>query len=376
MSSTGMTTLEVKKINRRKVYHYIYSHMTVAKQDISRDLNMSLTTVTQNLKMLEDEGLIQKMGVYASTGGRKANMLGINPTARIAIGVNILKEMVHFAAVDLYGEILESRTLPLPLCPDLEYCQSLGTELNDFIFGLSYPKDIVLGTGIAVQGITTPDGSSISYGKIMNLTGMTLDMFSQFIPFPCRLEHDSKASAYMEIRNKPEMNDTVVLFLNRNLGGAVVVGGRLHEGLSMHSGSLEHLCMDVNGPVCYCGKKGCLETYCSADSLKKAADEELEIFFQRLRDGHEKECSIWQDYLKNLGFAIRNINMIFDSHILLTGYLAPKITPEDVIVLSDIVAQLSPFPLPEDFIQVSHYGQMAPAVGAALFYIDEFLGEI
>ena len=79
MSEKGLTTISLKKINRSKVYQYIYKAKASAKLKIVQDLQMGLSTVSQNLNLLEEEGLIERNGYFESTGGRKAiQMLTMN----------------------------------------------------------------------------------------------------------------------------------------------------------------------------------------------------------------------------------------------------------------------------------------------------------
>ena len=111
MKKTGMTTLEVRTYNKSRVYEQIYEKRSISKQEIASELQMSLTTVTQNLKLLETEGMITITGQYQSTGGRKANAYSVVSTAAIAIGIDILKDRLHFVAIDLYGEIIQKKTL-------------------------------------------------------------------------------------------------------------------------------------------------------------------------------------------------------------------------------------------------------------------------
>ena len=61
MSNSGMTTIEVKRINRSKVYQMIYEKRSISKQDLAQELHMGLTTVTQNLKALEEDGFIAQV---------------------------------------------------------------------------------------------------------------------------------------------------------------------------------------------------------------------------------------------------------------------------------------------------------------------------
>ena len=68
-----------------------------------RDLQMGLSTVSQNLNELENDGLISRNGYFESTGGRKAQIIKIVEDFRISIGLGILKDMFHIVAVNLYG---------------------------------------------------------------------------------------------------------------------------------------------------------------------------------------------------------------------------------------------------------------------------------
>ena len=84
MNEKSITTITLKKINKKSVYQYIYEHRQTAKQQIVQDLTMGLSTVSQNLNVLEKEGLISRDGFFESTGGRKAQVIQIVPEYRIA----------------------------------------------------------------------------------------------------------------------------------------------------------------------------------------------------------------------------------------------------------------------------------------------------
>ena len=282
MNEKSITTITLKKINKKSVYQYIYEHRQTAKQQIVQDLTMGLSTVSQNLNVLEKEGLISRDGFFESTGGRKAQVIQIVPEYRIAVGVGILKNMFHLAAVNLYGEAIAEETVAVPFAQSDAYYDGIASSLESFLDRNGYDREKILGVSIATQGIPAPDGESVLYGEILHNTDMKLADFSTRIPYPCRLEHDSKAAASLELWNHPEIESAVVFLLNRNLGGAVITNHKVHQGLSMHSGTLEHICIDPEGPECYCGQKGCLETYCSANALEAAAQMPVKEFLPAL----------------------------------------------------------------------------------------------
>ena len=377
MSEKGLTTIALKKINRSKIYQYIYRSKLTSKLQIVQDLQMGLSTVSQNLNLLENEGLIEKNGYFDSTGGRKANAIQIVSDFRISIGVGILKNMFHITAIDLYGNTVYTDTIPLTYSNTAAYYQQITDKVKDFIDKNQYPENKILGVSIATQGITSPDNTTVIYGNIMNNTGMRLKDFSKHLPYPCHLEHDSKSAAFLELWNHPELDSAVVLLLNRNLGGAIITNHQIHQGRSMHSGTIEHICVNPDGPLCYCGNRGCLETYCSANSLEQASGMTIKEFFPLLREKKSPQLiQIWEDYLKHLAFAMKNLNLVIDAPIIISGYLAPYFTEDDTDYLLRQINSMTPFELKEKQILVGTHGQYTPAIGAALFYVKEFIQSV
>ena len=377
MSEKGLTNISVKKINRSKVYQYIYRKKITSKRKIVQDLQMGLSTVSQNLNLLEQDGLIEKNGYFESTGGRKANAIQIVSDFRISIGIGILKNMFHITAVDLYGNALYTNTIPFPYSNTPDYYKQVTDKIKEFIATNQYDEEKILGVSIATQGITSPDHSTVLYGNIMNNTGMILEDFSRYLPYPCYLEHDSKSAAFLELWKHPELDSAVVFLLNRNLGGAIITNHQIHQGSSMHSGTIEHICINPDGPLCYCGNRGCLETYCSANALEQAAGMNIKDFFSLLREKKSPQLTqIWKDYLHHLAFAMKNLNLIIDASIIISGYLAPYFLEDDIAYLTKHINVSSPFALNKEHIFVGTNGQYTPAIGAALFYVNQFIHSI
>lgn len=377
MIEKGLTNISVKKINRSKVYQYIYRKKITSKLQIVQDLQMGLSTVSQNLNLLEQDGLIEKNGYFKSTGGRKANAIQIVSDFRISIGIGILKNMFHITAVDLYGNALYTNTIPFPYSNTPDYYKQVTDKIKEFITTNQYDEEKILGVSIATQGITSPDHSTVLYGNIMNNTGMILEDFSRYLPYPCYLEHDSKSAAFLELWKHPELDSAVVFLLNRNLGGAIITNHQIHQGSSMHSGTIEHICINPDGPLCYCGNRGCLETYCSANALEQAAGMNIKDFFSLLREKKSPQLTqIWKDYLHHLAFAMKNLNLIIDAPIIISGYLAPYFLEDDIAYLTKHINVSSPFALNKEQIFVGTNGQYTPAIGAALFYVNQFIHAI
>ena len=377
MSNSGMTTIEVKRINRSKVYQMIYEKRSISKQELAQELHMGLTTVTQNLKALEEDGWIHRTGYYESTGGRKAQAIEIVSNARTAIGAFILKRSILLVAVDLYGNIIEQKTVAEPFSATETYFQFLGKEIMRFANHVESNPDKISGVGIAIQGILSPDRSKIQYGKLLQHTGLNIADLTRYIPYPCVTEHDSKAAAFAEIWNQPQFSDAVVFLLNKNLGSALVIHGEVHQGKSMHSGTIEHMCIVPDGKPCYCGGKGCLETYCSAESLQNQIQgNSFAAFFQSVRTCEPSSNAIWNAYLSHLAAAIRNVNTVIDSDVILSGFLVPYFTEADLKFLKQKITALPFFAERDIKIQLGKHDEFAPAIGAALPFVKRTIEEI
>lgn len=374
MKEKSITTMTLKKINRNKVYQYIYQKKETSKLQIVADLQMGLSTVSQNLNELENDGLISRNGYFESTGGRKAQVIRIVENLRISIGLGILKDMFHMVAVNLYGDAIATETITLPYENSDTYYSVLAENVEQFIQSHQYTPEKILGISIATQGIISTDGTSVIYGDIMKNTQMQLSDFSSRLPYPCHLEHDSKAAADLELWSHPQLDTALIFLLNQNLGGAIIANHEVHQGNHMRSGLFEHICMDPDGPKCYCGKQGCLETYCSANALKEAAGMPLKEFFNILNTTQAPTLlHIWENYLDHLALAIRNLNLVIDAPVIISGYIAPYVKESDILYLRNKINELSLFTMGEDEILVGNHGQYTPAIGASLYYIKQFL---
>ena len=259
MEKTSVLTLiEVKKINQKRVYEFLYRQKTASKLEIANAINVSLPTVASSLNTLIAQGLVSNCGVYDSTGGRKAQIFCCNALARIAVGVELLKERVEIVAVDLYGNTLAEDFLELEFENEASYYSKLGEWINQFVKALPYTGEQNLGVCISLQGLISDDGETITYSEILKCTGVTRSTYQEYIDYPVTLVHDTEAAAQAEVWYRDDItDDAVYIALNRNLGGTLILGNR--NDTFKRNGLIEHITLDPDGPLCYCGKQGCLD---------------------------------------------------------------------------------------------------------------------
>lgn len=365
--------IDLKKINQKKVFEYVYREYKTSKQEIANALDLSLPTVSSSINFFIDQNLMQSCGEYKSTGGRRAKVFCCNTLARIAFGVEILKERVRIVATDIYGKILNEEFLEVMFSNTQSYYEALGTWINNFVDGLGHSPESYLGVCIAIQGLVSLDGERISYSEILKSTDVGRDVYQQYIQLPCTLIHDTEAAALAESWLRSDVGNAVYIALNRNFGGVVLINGRVQKDSTLNSGVIEHLCLDPGGGLCYCGKRGCVETFCSANSLREQAQMNLSEFFDKVHSGDSKCLHIWRRYLEHLALAIDNIRMIVDCQLIIGGYLLQFMNQSDIDLLTTYIENTCAFSTPPYTVQTSTFGDKSPLIGAALSLIEDFI---
>lgn len=371
----SITFKDVKKSNYSAIYHLIYQNEKLSKQEIANQLHLSLPTVTQNLVRLEKENLIEKKGQFQSSVGRRAAAYAIRPKARISIGVEILKKKVEILAVDLLGHPYKQTTLAIDYADGDSYYKEVSEAVQSFISSLIVEQSQVLGIGFAVQALTSTDGQKITYGKILNFTGLPIHVFSQHLDSPCMFVHDAKGAATTELWVRNDIGDAVYLSIGTHLGGAIILNDHIYMGKEGHSGTIEHMTINPDGPPCYCGKQGCMETYSSVSALLEA-DESLDFFFQQVRSEEASYVKRWDTFLDNLAFSINNIHLVIDREFILGGHLSPYLVKKDLEILHKKVNKKTAFPSNDPFIHISRSPENGVPIGAAIPFIQSFLSTI
>ncbi|MDO4306730.1 MAG: ROK family transcriptional regulator [Eubacteriales bacterium] len=363
---------DIKKKNLSDVYHYIYKNPGCSKQAIANALAISLPTVSQHLTTLMNENLIEKSGQLSSSVGRRAMAYQIIPTARIAVGIEILAKNVYITALNLYGKKEAKEKFRLNFQPNRIYFEELQKTVKGFLQKYSYKEEQILGIGLGMQGLASPDGSQITYGKILDCTGLSIQMFADYFSVPCKFIHDAECASTSELWENPEINDAIYLSLGQHLGGAIIINGEFQNGLTGKSGTFEHMTLIPNGLECYCGKKGCAECYCSGHFLMES-DMELDEFFAKKEQGDPSCQKKWDDYLQNLSILINNLHMVIENIVILGGNITPYFTEQDITVIKQNVLKRSTFQDDVSYIIQGRCRSDAVSIGAALPFIKEFL---
>ena len=133
MRTMPTNNMAVKRLNRNNTLRCLLSCDKISQPELAQKLNLSWPTILQNVKELMALGLVQEVGVYESTGGRKAKAYAPVRDARLALGLDITQNHVGLVLVDLAGTVLRYTRKKRAFSLDEEYLISLGSLMNDFL---------------------------------------------------------------------------------------------------------------------------------------------------------------------------------------------------------------------------------------------------
>lgn len=366
---------ELKQKNRNNIYRLLHREGCLSKQSITRELGLSLPTVTQNLAELTERGLVREQGSFGNTGGRRAKGYAVAPEARTALGVDLNKR--HFALVllDLEGKVLGQLREYRPFENSEGYYRYVAESIEALLDRTGTDRSRLLGVGLAVQGLISPDRQSVAYGRVLNITGLRRETVAAHIPYPSALFHDSDMAAYAESWIGSRERRAVYLSLSTNLGGALI-GPGASEQERFGQARLEHMTLYPGGRRCYCGQRGCADAYCSTSLLTDATEDgRLESFFAALKAGAPKETAVWKSYQQSLAILVNNARVLFDAPVILGGYLA-EFLEDRLEDLKEESYPLNSFDPDSDYLELSRVRSEPVAVGAALQYIEAFITSV
>jgi predicted NBD/HSP70 family sugar kinase len=348
----------------------------LSRQDIVRKLELSLPTVTYNMSDLETEGLISTNGSAENhSEGRRAKTYKFVKNARFAIGLDISKEYVIAAAVNLAGEVICKIRSRVNFERSDDYYRRLGHIVRKTITKSGLDKKLLLGVGLGVPGLVTEDRQTVFYGKILKFTGATCAEFSQYIPYKTALFNDASAAGFGEFWSREDVANAFYINLSNNIGGAFAINNKIVGGNHFHSGEVGHLKIHPGGKHCYCGQRGCVDPYLAATTLSDLSENDLAAFFKLLKAKDEKALAAWNSYLDDLALTLNNVEELFDCRVILGGYISRYLGPW-MSELKRRTAALNSFEKDAAYIQISRYKMLSIAAGSAMTFLSDFITHV
>ena len=369
--------IELRQINKNTIFRRIYAQNGISKQDLALQTGLSMPTVTQNLKELQEEGLIMREGEFQSTGGRRAQIIRCVPGVKLAVGIDITQNHITIVIIDLAGRIVcGGLREAFPYKDEPAYYDAVAEKLEKILDQNRIDRSRILGTGISLPCIVNRETNRLSYSEVIKAPPDIQDAFAGRIPYQVEIFNDANAGGTAEMwvdhENQPMM---FYLMLSNSVGGAIILDGKFYSGQNYRSAEIGHLQLVPGGRPCYCGQLGCVNAYCSAKLLSDQAGGKLELFFERLEQQDASAKALFDEYLDSLAATVKNLRMLFDCNIILGGYVGAYMD-RYMDPLRQLLGRIDPYDSDGAYVRPCSYKIEASAVGAALYFIEDFIQKI
>jgi predicted NBD/HSP70 family sugar kinase len=254
------------------ILRLIWREHQVSRADISRQLDLSRSTVTEIVKELLKTGLVAEVGIGKSSGGRKPIVLEFQDEAKVILGIDIGATHVSVAMTNLRGDLLFWKEREYPVREDSEGTHRVINELcNESLSSQNFNYDKLLSIGVSVPSPVDPIRPEyLSETIIPSWHGKSgLERLRQKYGVPVYLDNDANLGALAEHwwGEGKNVNDLIYIKISNGIGAGYILGGKLYRGSKGIAGEMSHMPIDPNGRLCGCGLRGCLATVISAWAL-------------------------------------------------------------------------------------------------------------
>jgi predicted NBD/HSP70 family sugar kinase len=348
----GVNLRGLRRHNRSLLLTAIRRSGGCSRIELAARSGLTPQAVSKIVPDLLDAGLVEERREPASGVGKPRTRLVIRADARAAIGVQLDRDEVRAVRTDLLGNVVETTRAPLP---DGFGPAAAVRVIGDCVAELAQDvDDLLVGVGVGALG-------PLDYrtGIVLGATGLTgwdavplRELLTRGLRAPVIVDKDTNAAAFAHWWRAGEdtaREATAVVLVGTGLGAGLLIDGTVYRGPGTNAGEFGHTTLLHDGPLCRCGRRGCLENlHDAAPTPREAA--------------------------RLLGIALADLVQLLDLERIVLAGRAVWSAPE--VYRREAVAQLGLLPTRQRVqVDVDEIGADLVALGAAAEVLDAFYKE-
>ena len=392
----------IRMANRAEVIRFLSMQHEATRLTLAGHLGLSKMAISNIVgEMLAEDLLVEKAAddtvpSRSAEGltltGRKSTRIALNTQKYTAAGIYISRDELQGVIADISGEIHRVWHQPLVIKNSCEP-EIIRGEFTALLFRLidtimadtaaDRPAGKLLGIGVCCIGpLDLKQGILLAPPNFHGIEQVELQaMLSTRYQLPVLLDNDMNAAAWGEqlYGAGQSCQHVVYLGLTNGIGAGIISYGRILQGSEGFGGELGHMSIQMNGPLCTCGQRGCLELYISVPILlEKTKCPDIEALIRKSEENPAFQQSWLPDFVHALMTGLVNLANIFDPDIILIGHdgapLAGLVLNELEEKTNQLTFQHRSKKIP---VHLAKFGEKAPLIGAAsLIFQAVFRGEL
>ena len=386
---------DLRRVNRTEILRKIYFEGPISRLEVSQQIGISPATVTNIVNDLLDKNIISEPGVRRADSGRPSTMMVINPDYGYFIGIEVGETSVQVELFDIsfnsckrvHFDLAEKQITPARIVSEMVKGIDAVMNMQGII-----DRNLV-GIGIGFPGLVDPSRGVSVFTPNWGWHDVSItDLLREHTSVPMMLDNGAKTMAMGEalFGAGQGVNNLAVLLVGTGVGGAVISDRSLFRGAFNNAGEFGHTTLNVEGPECLCGSRGCLEVYVGANNVinryrelvgenAEQPSEEDQIGFinyliSEAEKGNPDARKVVDETIRYLGVGMANMINVVNPQLLLLGGWSGLVFGSKY--LQEIKKAASNYALQQSFtkteIRLCQLGQESVAKGAASLLLEHF----
>ncbi|MCX7351565.1 MAG: ROK family protein [Alphaproteobacteria bacterium] len=275
----------VRRQNRLLLMEALRQHGAMARVDMGRHTGLSPASITSISSQLISDGILEEASAahVPAEGplrrGRPTTQIDFNPKCAHVVAVKVSIDGLELALADGRGAILArrtSRTTTYDADP-AAFGKLLADEITALLAKARLPTRRVARVGIAVQGVADSQAGTVVWSPAFRGRNISVSaVIEDRLGIPCRVANDANMIAEGLIgSDRARYGGTAaVVFMGYGVGMGLIINGQVYHGPTGAAAEFGHMNHVPDGPLCRCGRRGCVEAYVADYSLLRWASGE------------------------------------------------------------------------------------------------------
>lgn len=319
------STASLRTANQHRVLDVLREGSgTYTQAELARTTGLAPATVSGIVRELAQRGILET----TPGSGRRGSSVRVAPGAGVVAGVDFGHQHVAVAVGDLTGAVLAEDRRRLDGA--LEHHEALAVAkemLDQLLEGRATLRTLGLGLPAPLDGAIVRSDAIFPGWAGVDAGSVSAEAFG----VPVHVENDANLGAVAEHRVGAGAGHDSSVFVKTSsgVGAGIIVANELFHGANGTAGEIGHLTLDETGPVCRCGKRGCLEAYTSTPFMAQrltgqvAGAEDVDNVVAAAREGNVAALRALEEAGTHLGRGLAAVvNLINPSLVIVGGDMA------------------------------------------------------
>ena len=264
-TATKTVPSDIRASNTMAVFNLLFPATHMSRVELSQHIGLSRMAISEVTGEMITHHVIREIGTDNRTGrGKRSRVLAIDTAYWRIIAIDLTQPFViKGALVDLCGRIVERVELPIEADDGIRVADvnAMAKRLRDMT---ELPA---LGVGVALPGVVDSVGTVLN-AVHLGWTQLPLRAYlEEALAMPVTVNNSTRMSLVAERFFGEGSPNSLLVRIGQGVGAALAVNDEVVDGRSFMAGEIGHITVDPNGPLCACGKHGCLETFLSSSRL-------------------------------------------------------------------------------------------------------------